>query len=55
MGPRNLGASSGPAGSTLIQGVGRPWRIDIISVTLRPGKEPLAERFEDVTAGAYLT
>lgn len=32
-----------------------PWRIDVVSVTLRTGKDPLVERFEDVTAGAYLT
>lgn len=32
-----------------------PWRIDIVSVTLKSGEKPLVERFEDVTAGAYLT
>ena len=32
-----------------------PWRIDILSVTLSPGGSTSVERFEDVTAGAYLT
>ena len=28
-----------------------PWRIDIVSVTVRDGAEPEVERFEDVTDG----
>jgi len=56
VGPRKLGRLV-RAGRVYVDSRGweGPWRIDIISVTLRPGKEPLAERFEDVTAGAYLT
>lgn len=28
-----------------------PWRIDVVSVTLRRCGEPVVERFEDVTSG----
>lgn len=32
-----------------------PWRIDILSVTVRAEGEPSIEWFEDVTAGAYFS
>ncbi|MGI6783783.1 MAG: YraN family protein [Aminivibrio sp.] len=56
VGPRKLGRLV-RAGRvyTDSRGWGGPWRIDIVAVTLRPGDEPLVERFEDVTAGAYRT
>ncbi|TDY65033.1 putative endonuclease [Aminivibrio pyruvatiphilus] len=56
VGPRKLGRLV-RAGRRYVEARGwdGPWRIDILSVTLHPGKDASVERFEDVTAGAYLT
>ena len=56
VGPRKLGRLV-RAGRRYVEtrgGTG-PWRIDILAVTLHPGRDASVERFEDVTAGAYLT
>ena len=56
VGPRKLGRLV-RAGRRYVETLGwtGPWRIDILAVTLHPGRDASVERFEDVTAGAYLT
>ena len=56
VGPRKLGRLV-RAGRRYVETRGwtGPWRIDILAVTLHPGRDASVERFEDVTAGAYLT
>lgn len=52
VGPRKLGRLV-REGSRYVDNSGwtGPWRIDIVSVTVRDGVEPEVERFEDVTGG----
>ena len=53
VGPGSWGASCGPEGG--LWDPGMDWAVEDRHSYLHPGKDASVERFEDATAGAYLT